>query len=139
VVEDGVPQSALVSAAEARHVDVARAFPTTPSVLSPSDRGADQSKIMVLSTHHEDARLDVLRCGEALSALLLECTSAGLATCTLTHMTELAPSREIIRELTGQRGLPQLLVRIGQPPADDHAAVDLTQRRPLDDVLEFRP
>jgi hypothetical protein len=41
--------------------------------------------IFVLSTHSEDARLDVLRCGEALSAVLLEGTFAGLATCTLTH------------------------------------------------------
>ena len=75
---------------------------------------------MVLSTHHEDARLDVLRCGEALSAVLLECTVVGLATCTLTHMTELASSREIVRELTGQRGTPQLLIRIGE--ASDTAA-----------------
>lgn len=80
----------------------------------------------------------MLRCGEALSALLLDCTMAGMATCTLTHMTELAPSREIIRELTGQRGLPQLLVRVGATPADDRAVLSTTPRRPLSDVLEFR-
>jgi hypothetical protein len=49
-----------------------------------------------------DAGADVLRCGEALSAVLLECTLAGLATCTLTPMT--LPSRDIIRQLTGQIG-----------------------------------
>jgi nitroreductase len=92
----------------------------------------------VLSTHHEDARLDVLRCGEALSALLLECTVAGLATCTLTHMTELAPSREILRELTGQHGLPQLLVRVGETPVQAGAAPAATPRRPLNEVLEVR-
>ena len=92
---------------------------------------------MVLSTHHEDARLDVLRCGEALSAVLLECTVAGLATCTLTHMTELAPSREIVRGLTGQRGMPQLLIRIGQSSVDD-AERRTTPRKALTDVLEFR-
>jgi hypothetical protein len=133
-----VPQSALVSAAEAAQVDVARDFPTTANGQRLNDSSADQSKIVVLSTHHEDARLDVLRCGEALSALLLECTMAGLATCTLTHMTELAPSREIIRELTGQHGLPQLLVRVGEARGEASAAPAATPRRPLNDVLEIR-
>ncbi len=96
----------------------------------------DRSKIVVLSTHHEDARLDVLRCGEALSAVLLECTVAGLATCTLTHMTELAPSREKVRTLIGQHGMPQLLIRIGHPI--DDAVPHASSRRVLTDVLEFR-
>ena len=86
--------------------------------------------IMVLSTSDEDARHDVLRCGEALSAVLLEATMAGLTTCTLTHMTELAQSREL-------RMLPNLLIRFGEapPPEGDIAA---TPRRPLSEVLEFR-
>jgi nitroreductase len=135
VADEGVPQSALVSAGEAALVDVARDFPTTSTGGSLNER-PDQSKIVVLSTHHEDSRLDVLRCGEALSTLLLACTAAGLATCTLTHMTELAPSREIVRELTGQRGLPQVLVRIGQTPVPPAPAA--TPRRPLDAVFEVR-
>jgi nitroreductase len=136
VAGEGVPQSALVSATEAARVDVARDFPTSAKDPRVDDGHVDQSQIMVLSTHHEDARLDVLRCGEALSAVLLECTVAGLATCTLTHMTELAPSREIVRDLTGQRGLPQLLVRVGQAPEEDGAVPDPTPRRPLSDVFE---
>ncbi len=116
-------------------VDIRRTFPGTDQ--HPHRGGSDHSRIVVLSTHHEDARLDVLRCGEALSAVLLECTVAGLATCTLTHMTELAPSREIVRGLTGQRGMPQLLIRIGQPSFDD-AERRTTPRKALTDVLEFR-
>lgn len=137
VAHEGVPPSALVSATEAARVDVARDFPASARGQRGNDGSVDQSKIVVLSTHHEDARLDVLRCGEALSALLIECTIAGLVTCTLTHMTELAPSREIIRELTGQRGLPQVLVRVGQPPVEDQGALGATQRRPLSEVLEL--
>jgi nitroreductase len=133
-----VPRDALVSTTTAALVDVARDFPTTSSQQAPGVTGVDHSKIVVLSTHHEDARLDVLRCGEALSALLLECTAAGLATCTLTHMTELASSREVVRKLTGQHGLPQLLVRIGQPPAGPQSAFTTTPRRPVDEVLEMR-
>lgn len=134
---DGVPQSALLSVEAAGHIDVGRRFPSPYAATHAEDVEVDRSKIVVLSTHHEDARLDVLRCGEALSAVLLQCTASGLATCTLTHMTELAQSREIVRELTGQRGMPQLLIRIGYPrPAD--AALAATPRRPLADVLERR-
>ena len=136
--DERIPQDALVSATDAARVDVARQFPATAGNQAADTAGVDQSKIVVLSTHHEDARLDVLRCGEALSAVLLECTAAGLATCTLTHMTELASSREIVRKLTGQHGLPQLLVRIGQVAVQPQSASATTPRRPLDDVLEMR-
>jgi nitroreductase len=128
----GVPHTVLTSSAG--QADITRTFPGTDQ--EPHGTGVDRSKIVVLSTHHEDARLDVLQCGEALSALLLECTVAGLATCTLTHMTELAPSREKVRTLVGQRGMPQLLIRIGRPV--DEAAPQVSPRRALTDVLEFR-
>lgn len=131
----GVPQAALTSTAD--QVDVKRSFPGAGADQHTNRAGVDQSKIVVLSTHHEDARLDVLRCGEALSSVLLECTVAGLATCTLTHMTELAPSREIVRGLTGQRGMPQLLIRIGRP-IKTGAEPAATRRKPLSQVLEFR-
>ena len=132
---EGVPQAALVSDSEAGRTDIARTFPPAKPTQRRSQISADRSKIIVLSTSHEDARCDVLRCGEALSAVLLECTLAGLATCTLTHMTEVAPSRDIIRQLMSQTGSPQLLIRIGIAPSDQAPA---TPRRPLTDVLEFR-
>ena len=133
----GVPDSARVSASEANRVDVARSFPPAGGGDRRADIGFDRSKIVVLSTLHEDARRDVLRCGEALSAVLLEATMAGMATCTLTHMIELAPSREIVRKLIGQTGLPQLLIRIGLRPQGE-PDVPATPRRPLTDVLELR-
>jgi hypothetical protein len=135
---EGVPPSALVSESEAARTDVARAFPATPHGDRRTGIATDHSKIFVLATHNEDARLDVLRCGEALSALLLEATLAGLATCTLTHMTELMASRDIIRRLTGQAGSPQLLVRVGVTPSDGRPS-PATPRRPLAEVLELRP
>ena len=133
----GVPGSGRVSASEAGRVDVSRAFPPASGGDRRADIGFDRSKIVVLSTLHEDARDDVLRCGEALSAVLLGCTMAGLATCTLTHMIEVAPSREIVRKLIGQTGLPQLLIRIGQKP-EDEPDLPATPRRPLTEVFEVR-
>jgi hypothetical protein len=132
-----VPESAMVSSSEAARVDVARAFPPAGGGHRRAAIDHDHSKILVLSTPHDDDRLDVLRCGEALSALLLECTVAAMATCTLTHMTEMAMSRNSIARITGTAGQPQLLVRVGKSPVY-RRRVEPTARRPVTEVLEFR-
>jgi hypothetical protein len=132
-----MPANELVSSSDAARVDIARAFPPAGGGGRHAAVDHDQSKILVLSTHHDDTRLDVLRCGEALSAVLLECTIVGMATCTLTHMTELEPSRDIVRQVTGNVGQPQLLIRVGRSPTMN-PQVGSTSRRPLDEVLEFR-
>lgn len=135
-LDQGIPSSSRVSASEASRVDVARAFPTTGYRERRPAIGVDHSKILVLSTR-DDSLPTVFRCGEALSAVLLDCTIAGMATCTLTHMTEVTPARELIRRLSGRPGLPQLLIRVGRiPAAEQH--VPATPRRPLSEVLEFR-
>jgi hypothetical protein len=131
-----VPDSALVSTSEAARVDVARAFPPAGGGQRRAAIDHDRSKILVLSTH-DDQPGNVLRCGEALSAVLLECTVAGMATCTLTHMTEMAESRNIIAQITGTAGQPQLLIRVGRSPAHDQR-VEPTPRRRLTEVLEIR-
>ena len=53
---DGIPQSSLVSDSEAGRVDVARTFPSARPTERRPDIGVDRSKIIVLSTSHEDAR-----------------------------------------------------------------------------------
>lgn len=96
----------------------------------------DWSKILVLSTP-EDTRADVLRCGEALSTVLLECTMAGMSTCTLTHFIEVDESRDIVRGLTAQHGQPQVVIRAGIAPLSENPPAP-TPRRPLDEVLQIR-
>jgi hypothetical protein len=133
---EGVPPDALASDSEQQRVDVARDFPSRSHLDRRVDVAVDWSKVLVLSTA-EDTRTDVLRCGEALSTVLLECTMAGMATCTLTHLIELRDSRDIVRTLIGGRWEPQVLIRVGiAPPMEDLPAA--TPRRPLDDVLEIR-
>jgi len=132
----GVPPDALASVGEQRRVDVARDFPVRSHADRRSEVTADWSKILVLSTA-EDTRADVLRCGEALSTVLLECTMAGMATCTLTHLIEVETSRDLVRRFIGNRGEPQVLIRVGiAPPMEDLPAA--TPRLPLDRVLEIR-
>jgi nitroreductase len=133
---EGVPPSALLSEKENGRVDVAREFPVRSHEDRRPEVAVDWSKILVLSTP-EDTRADVLRCGEALSTVLLECTMAFLATCTLTHLIELDESREIVRGLLDDGGQPQVLIRAGIAPPME-AVPPPTPRRPPDDVLEIR-
>jgi nitroreductase len=137
-VSEGIPPSSLVTAAEAERVDIARSFPVTPHAQHrrPSF-GEDRSKVLVLSTYDSD-RISVLECGEMLSAVLLDATMAGLATCTLTHITELQTSRDVVASLIDQPTVPQLLVRVGRAPELEDVP-PATPRRPLDEVLDMGP
>ena len=132
----GLPPSALLSVSERRRVEIARDFPIRSRQDRRSEIAADWSKILVLSTP-DDTRDDVLRCGEVLSTVLIECTMVGMATCTLTHLIESEESRDLVGGLIGRRGEPQLLIRVGTaPPMESPPAP--TPRRPLDSVLQIR-
>lgn len=133
---DGVPESARVSPTERDRVGVNRTFPPGRTGERRAAITRDEAKILVLSTT-DDTQMAAFSCGEALSAVLLECTMAGLATCPLTHITETEDSRRILRELVGTAAMPQILVRVGTAPPTDNAAPP-TPRRPVTDVLEFR-
>lgn len=132
----GVPLSSLISATESERVDVGRQFPLGPANERRSGIPRDASNILVLSTA-EDTRGDAVRCGEMLSATLLECTLAGMATCTLSHITESADGRGVIAALTASRAFPQLLIRVGRTPSME-AAPAMTPRRRIADVLTWR-
>jgi nitroreductase len=135
-VSDGIPQSALVSAAESDRVDIGRSFPVTHNRERRIEVGDDHSKIVLLSTA-SDAPEDALACGEALSTVLLECTMAGLASCPVTHLTEVPAGRAMLAGLAGRDDLPQVLIRVGGAPALEQVPPP-TPRRPLADVLQLK-
>lgn len=132
---EGIPRSALMSAQESGRVAINRSFPAGGNRRRRPGIGADQSKVLVLSTPG-DSYADALRSGEALSAVLLECTAAGLATCPVTHVTEVPSARAVIGAMLGRPGVPQVLIRVGRVPEIDDVPA-LTPRRRLDDVLRF--
>ncbi|WP_071286103.1 Acg family FMN-binding oxidoreductase [Mycolicibacterium llatzerense] len=132
----GIPHSALVSAEESDRVDIGRSFPVTHTRERRRQTGDDEATVVVISALG-DTREDILGCGETLSAVLLEATIAGLASCTLTHLTEHSATRDIISTLTGHP-LPQVLVRIGTAPALDEVPPP-TPRRQLSEVFRYRP
>ncbi|MGW5150137.1 Acg family FMN-binding oxidoreductase [Rhodococcus koreensis] len=127
---DGIPSAAL-PAAPPGTVPVGREFPPGTATCDPGDL-EDRAAILVLTTG-SDSRLDWLRCGEALSALLLACTARGLGTCPVTHMTELGETRTRVSELLEGDGLPQVLIRVGIRPRSEPSST--TPRRPLSEVL----
>lgn len=131
--EDGIPQSSLVSAEESERVGVSRAFPVTSHSERRRTVNDDSATIVVLSTDGY-SRADALDAGEALSAALLECTLAGLATCPVTHVTELHASRDIIGKLIDRDACPQVLIRVGVAPALEEVAPP-TPRRPVETIL----
>ncbi|BBZ08730.1 NAD(P)H nitroreductase [Mycolicibacterium doricum] len=134
-IGEGIPQSSLVSAAESERVDLGRSFTVTRGGERRPTIEGDRATIVVLSTDGDD-RLDALRSGEAMSAVLLEATMAGLGTCTVTHVTELPSSRALVGGLLERAARPQVLIRIGLAPAVEQVPPP-TPRRPLEHVLQF--
>lgn len=135
-LDEGIPRSALNSVAEADQVSINRSFPSAGHSRRRVSVGPDRAKVVVLSTP-SNTRDDALAAGEALSTVLLECTAAGLATCTVTHLTELDAGRALIGELLGSDAHPQVLIRIGRAPALEQLPAP-TPRRALSDILRIR-
>ncbi|WP_156685554.1 Acg family FMN-binding oxidoreductase [Mycobacterium sp. Marseille-P9652] len=134
---DGIPEGALPSESQNAAVELNRRFPGEARTGSAAGGGHDEAKIVVLSTAG-DTRADALDCGQALSAVLLECTMAGLASCTVTHLTEVGAARDVIRSLLpGSAAVPQALVRVGVEPATKRPP-EPTPRRPVREVLAIR-
>ncbi|MGV9665259.1 Acg family FMN-binding oxidoreductase [Nocardia niigatensis] len=131
---EGVPPSARVSAEERERVDLSRVLPATGDEPRRTEIEEDRSVVLVVSSG--GSFTDLLRCGEALSTILLECTVAGYATCPITHVTEVPQSRAVIRELTGRTEQPQVLVRVGTVPASDRKPTQ-TPRLPLEKILDI--
>jgi nitroreductase len=131
----GVPPSALVSVDERKRVGINREFPAIGHGDRRPEVQMDEAKVLVLSTP-ENTRADVLYCGQVLSTVLLECTMVGLATCPLTHITELPESRDMIGGLIGG-DFPQVLIRVGRTPVLE-APPPPTPRRPLSEVMQVR-
>ncbi|WP_187774265.1 Acg family FMN-binding oxidoreductase [Lolliginicoccus suaedae] len=131
---EGVPRSSLVSSGTKPTVPSGRDFPA--GTLTSDHGHDDQATLFVLSTSG-DAAEDWLRCGEAMSAMLLAATTERLGACPVTHVTELEESRAIVREATESADemyrYPQVVIRIGERL--DPAMPPETGRRPLDEIL----
>lgn len=128
---DGIPARNLPSDGS-RGVPAARQFLGGELPYRPEP--GDGARLLVLGTASDD-RLCQLRAGEALSALLLEATDLGLATCPLSQPLEVAATRRYLRDnVLDSRLSPQLLIRAGWAPSG--AGLPATPRRPVAATVE---
>lgn len=131
---EGIPESALATRAQQARVPVGRVFPEPRGRTGTDDGADDESTVLLLGTPG-DTDTDWIRCGRALSAVTLEATVQRLATCPLTHLTEINASRDLLRSLAPEGGVPQLLIRVGV--ATHPTALNDTPRRALTQVLDL--
>lgn len=113
---DGVPPATAVRD-ELRRVPVRDFAPAGDAGLAAGpahDRGA--AYVVLFGTGDEPA--DLLRGGEALSALLLRATADGLATAPISDAIEVEWPRHLLRGMLAGVGDPYLVVRLGYPAAD---------------------
>ncbi|WP_435827950.1 Acg family FMN-binding oxidoreductase [Rhodococcus qingshengii] len=147
---DGLPRGVLPDALSVHESASARGFPS--GHLRIGYGVGDDAALMLLSSV-ADLPMDWLNVGQAMSSLLLHATASHLATCPLTHLTEVDSSREIVRDVASRSGetlqYPQVMIRVGvqrNPSATAHDAgtsevgvgehrPEETGRRPLDEVL----
>lgn len=130
---DGVPAATAVQRA-ARAVPVRDFVPFGGAEAGAQSAGphSDHGALYALVFTDGDDTLAWLRAGEALSAVLLTATAAGLATAPMSDVTELAVTREQLRKMLAGIGIPQLAVRIGHAPAGQPPAAP---RRSPDEVI----
>jgi nitroreductase len=128
---DGVPPATAVKP-ELRRVPVRDFFPGAPS---GSDAGAahDRGAAYVVLFGPGGQPADLLRGGEALSALLLLATADGLSTAPMSEAVEVDRPRHLVRGLIADIGEPYLIVRLGYH--EDPASAPSAPRRDPRDVV----
>jgi hypothetical protein len=109
---DGVPAASLLSSSSA-HAEAERSFPEGDIRTRIGE--PDGASLVVLGTASVDT-LSQLPAGEALSAVLLQATPMGLASCPLSQPLEVGSTRKFLRdEILGGTLSPQLVLRLGFP------------------------
>ncbi|NMO57272.1 nitroreductase [Actinoplanes sp. TBRC 11911] len=127
---DGVPPATAVKS-ELRRVPI-RDF--APDETAGLDAGGahDQGAAYVVVFGTGDQPVDLLRGGEALSALLLLATADGLATAPLSDAVEVEWPQHLLRGLLAGIGEPYIAVRLGYLPVGQDPAPLAPRRDPRD-------
>jgi nitroreductase len=109
---DGVPPTTAVEPA-LRRVPVRDFTPEGATAGLTAGDGLDEGAAFVVLFGMTDQPVDLLRGGEAGSALLLLATAEGLAAAPLSDAVEVAWPRHLLRGLLSDVGEPYLIVRLG--------------------------
>ncbi len=109
--DDGVPATTAVQQAP-RRVPVRNYAPGGAAGLAAGE-GFDLGAAYVVLFGRTDRPAELLRGGEALSALLLTAAAEGLATAPMSDTIEVEWPRHLLRGLLTEVGEPYLIVRLG--------------------------
>jgi hypothetical protein len=130
---DGVPPATAVEPS-LRRVPVRNFLPDgSPGLLAGADHDEGAAYVIIFGT--TDRPADLLRGGEAMSALLLQATAEGVATAPISEAVEVAWPRHLLGRLLSGVGEPYLIVRLGYVESTD--PVPATPRRPPTDVIHI--
>jgi nitroreductase len=111
---DGVPPTTAVEPTP-RRVAVRDFTPEGATAGLSAGDGVDKGAAYAIVFGTGDQPADLLRGGEAMSALLLLATAEGLATALLSEAVEVTWPRRLLRGLLSDVGEPYLVVRLGYP------------------------
>ena len=128
--DDGIPAANLL----ATPPDPAHGRRFTPGRIQQEPSGEPDGALLAVIGTASDDTMSQLRAGEALSAVLLQATLLGLATCPLSQVLEVDDTRRVLRDdvLDGAMA-PQLVLRLGFAPSGP--ALPATPRRPVTEFL----
>ncbi|WP_127509633.1 Acg family FMN-binding oxidoreductase [Actinoplanes solisilvae] len=130
---DGVPPATAVGPS-LRRVPVRNFLPDgSPGMLAGADH--DEGATYVIVFGMTDRPVDLLRGGEAMSALLLQATSEGLATAPISEAVEVAWPRILLTRLLSGIGEPYLIVRLGY--VESREPVPPSPRRTPTEVIQI--
>jgi nitroreductase len=127
---DGVPPATAVEPA-LRRVPTRNFLPDgSPGLLAGADH--DEGAVFVILYGSGDRPADLLRGGEAMSALLLQATAEGVSSAPISEAVEIAWPRMLLRRLLSGIGEPYLIVRLGYadpgqlpPPSPRRSAAEV--------------
>ncbi|MCU7726959.1 nitroreductase [Actinoplanes sp. KI2] len=128
---DGVPPETGVRQ-ELRRVPI-RDFDPSGEQAQAAGAAHDQGTAYVILFGRSDTPVELLRGGEALSALLLRATADGLSTSMISDTIEVEWPRTLVRGMISGIGEPYVVVRLGYLP--DSAPPPSTPRRDPRDVI----
>lgn len=133
---DGIPAAALPADAERGSALRLRDFQPDGQAVSPEQPPAAEHPDVVLLATAGDTPTSWLQAGQALGAVLLRGTAAGVVAQPLGQATDNTASRQRLGRALGMLGVPQLALRLGYPSQAGPGVPPVrTPRRGVADVL----
>ena len=130
---DGVPAATAVQPA-LRRVPTRNFLPDgSPGLLAGADH--DEGAVFVIVYGTGDRPIDLVRGGEAMSALLLRATVEGVSAAPISEAVEVAWPRRLLRGMLANIGEPYLIVRLGYVDSSD--VLPVTPRRTVGEVIHI--